>query len=295
MAFTLMKYRGIITPMLTPFNSDGTIDYDATKTLIEYLKGIGVSGLFPCGSTGLFPFLSFEEREKFLKFVIENADGLKVLAGVGSSSTQEAIAMGKSIAEAGADALVLMPTYYITPGQPEITRHFSDFLNSVDRDTFIYNIPQLCGVRIEPDTIRKLKGQYSQIVGIKESSADMRYFSMLMEFSGNDFSILQGQDDLLIPSMSIGADGGVCGLSNFSSAVVNAYNEYYEGSRSKASEIQIKLIDPLLHTLLGSTFPSGYYHAFYSKFNLKDGGFRSPMIEPSDEQKRKITAALNPE
>lgn len=290
-----MKYRGIITPMLTPFNSDGTINYDATKTLIEYLKGIGVSGLFPCGSTGLFPFLSYDEREKFLKFVIENSEGLKVLAGVGSSSTQESIALGKSIAEAGADALVLMPTYYITPGQPEILKHFSDFLNSIDRETFVYNIPQLCGVRIEVDTIRKLKGQYSQIVGVKESSADMRYFSTLMEFSGNDFSILQGQDDLLVPSMSIGADGGVCGLSNFSSSVVNAYNEYYEGSRSKASEIQVKQVDPLLHTLLGATFPSGYYYAFYSKFGLKEGGFRSPMLEPSDEMKRKISAALNPE
>ena len=290
-----MKYRGIITPMITPFNSDGTINYDATKTLIEYLKGIGVSGLFPCGSTGLFPFLSFKEREKFIKFVIENSNGLKVLAGVGSSSTQDAIALGKSVADAGADALVLMPTYYITPGQPEIIKHFSDFLNAISKEMFIYNIPQLCGARIDVDTIRKLKGQYSQIIGIKESSADMRYFSMLMEFSGRDFSILQGQDDLLVPSMSIGADGGVCGLSNFSSAVINAYNEQYEGSRSKASEIQVKQVDPMLHALLGTTFPSGYYHAFYSKFNLNDCGYRSPMLEPSEEQKRKITVALNPE
>ena len=290
-----MKYRGIITPMITPFNSDGTINYDATKTLIEYLKGIGVSGLFPCGSTGLFPFLSFKEREKFIKFVIENSNGLKVLAGVGSSSTQDAIALGKSVADAGADALVLMPTYYITPGQPEIIKHFSDFLNAISKEMFIYNIPQLCGARIDVDTIRKLKGQYSQIIGIKESSADMRYFSMLMEFSGRDFSILQGQDDLLVPSMSIGADGGVCGLSNFSSAVINAYNEHYEGSRSKASEIQVKQVDPMLHALLGTTFPSGYYHAFYSKFNLNDCGYRSPMLEPSEEQKRKITSVLNPE
>ncbi len=290
-----MKYRGIITPMVTPFNSDGSIDYDGTKILIEYLKGIGVSGLFPCGSTGLFPFLSTEEREKFVKFVIENADGLKVLAGIGSSSTQEAIKLGKSAMEAGADALVLMPTYYITPGQPEIQKHFSEFLNNVDKETFIYNIPQLCGVRIEIYTIRKIKEQYSQIVGVKESSADMRYFSRLMEFSGNDFSILQGQDDLLVPSMSIGADGGVCGLSNFSSAVVNAYNEYSEGSRSKASEIQVKQVDPLLHTLLGTTFPSGYYHAFYSKFSLNQGGYRPPMLEPSEEHKKKISAALNPE
>ena len=290
-----MKYRGIITPMLTPFNEEGGIDYDATKLLIEYVKGIGVSGLFPCGSTGLFSFLSLEERKNFLKFVIENADGLKVLAGVGSSSNQESIELGKFASDAGANALVLMPTYYITPGQPEIKKHFSDFITAVRKETFIYNIPQLCGSRIEIETIRSMKEEFSDIVGVKESSADMRYFSRLMELSGPEFSILQGQDDLLVPSMSIGADGGVCGLSNFSSSVVNAYNEYDIGSRTKASEIQVRQIDPLIHTLLGSTFPSGYYHAFYSKFGLKNGGYRSPMLEPSKDEKEIITRALIPE
>ena len=290
-----MKYRGIITPMVTPFSKDGSIDFEATKTLIEYLKGIGVSGLFPCGSTGLFSFMKFEERKNFLKYVIENADGLKVLAGVGSSSTQEAIELGKFAAEAGADALVLMPTYYITPGQPEIIRHFTDFITEVKKETFIYNIPQLCGSRIEPETVRKLKEEFSEVVGIKESSADMRYFSRLISLSGPDFSILQGQDDLLVPSMSIGADGGVCGLSNFSSAVVNAYNEYDMGSRSKASDIQVKQVDPLLHTLISATFPSGYYHAFYSKFGLKEGGYRSPMLEPDEETRKHISSALNPD
>lgn len=290
-----MKYRGIITPMLTPFTSEGQIDFDATGALIEYLKSIGVSGLFPCGSTGLFTFLSKEERKEFLKFVIDNANGLKVLAGVGSSSTQEAIELGKFAAESGADALVLMPTFYITPGQAEIKKHFTEFISSVKKETFIYNIPQLCGARIELDTVRELKEKHAEIIGVKESSADMRYFSQLMEFSGPDFSILQGQDDLLVPSLSIGADGGVCGLSNFSSSVVNAYNEYDAGSRSKGSNIQVKQVDPLIHALLGTTFPSAYYYAFYNKFGLKEGGYRTPMLEPSKSDKERIAKALNPE
>lgn len=290
-----MKYRGIITPMVTPFDSKGAIDFESTKNLIEYLKSIGVSGLFPCGSTGLFPFLSKDERKEFLKFVIDNAEGLKVLAGVGSSSTQEAIELGKFAADSGADALVLMPTYYITPGQEEIKKHFSDFLSSVSKETFIYNIPQLCGVRIELETISQLMESHSEIVGVKESSADMRYFSRLMKFSGPDFSILQGQDDLLVPSLSIGADGGVCGLSNFSSSVVNAYNEYDLGSRSKGTRIQVNQVDPLIHALLGSTFPSAYYYAFYTKFAIMGGGYRSPMLEPDKESKERIAKALNPE
>ena len=288
-----MKFRGIITPMLTPFKPDGTIDFDATKTLIEYLKGIGVTGLFPCGSTGLFPFLSVEEKKAFLKYVVENAAGLKVLAGVGSSSTQEAIELGKYAGDIGADALVLMPTYYITPGQPEIIKHFSDFITEVKKEVFLYNIPQLCGVRIETDTVAKLKTEFSEVIGLKESSADMRYFSSIMDFSGPDFSILQGQDDLLVPSLSIGADGGVCGLSNFSSAVINAYNEFTTGIRDKAAEVQKKQINMLLRTLTGSRFPSGYYYAFYSKFGLKHGGYRSPMIEPETSVKKAIADMVN--
>lgn len=290
-----MKYRGIITPMVTPFDSDGKIDYDATKMLIEYLKSIGVSGLFPCGSTGLFTFLSLDERKEFIKYVIDNADGLKVLAGVGSPSTQEAIELGKFAADSGAEALVLMPTFYITPGQEEIKKHFSEFISKVNKETFIYNIPQLAGARIEIDTVRELKENHPEIVGIKESSADMRYFSQLLEFSGPDFSILQGQDDLLVPSLSVGADGGVCGLSNFSSSVVNAYNEYDGGSRSKGSNIQVKQVNPLMHTLLGTNFPSAYYFAFYNKFGIKNGGYRVPMLEPSEEQRARIAKALNPE
>ncbi len=287
-----MKIRGIITPMLTPFRPDGEIDYDSTEKLLSYLKNIGVTGVFPNGSTGLFPFLSTEERMKFLEFVIEHSSGMKVLAGIGSSSTQESIKLGKHAKDAGADALVLMPTYYITPGQEEISRHFNEVIGSVRKETFIYNIPQLCGARIEPATVAKLMAEHPEIIGLKESSADMRYFSEIMQFSGPDFSIFQGQDDLLIPSMAIGADGGVCGLTNFSDPVVLAFKAFSSGKFQEASSIQVKRINPLLHSLLVSRFPSAYYYAFYRKFGIS-GGFRSPMVEPTKDGKSAVDRILN--
>ncbi len=287
-----MKIRGIITPMLTPFRPDGEIDYDSTGKLLSYLKSIGVTGVFPNGSTGLFPFLSMEERMRFLEFVIENSRGMKVLAGIGSSSTQESIRLGKHAKDAGADALVLMPTYYITPGQEEIRRHFDDVISSVRKETFIYNIPQLCGARIEPSTVERLISGHSEIIGLKESSADMRYFSEIMQFSGPDFSIFQGQDDLLIPSMAIGADGGVCGLTNFSDHVVMAFKAFSAGKFQEASRIQVEKINPLLRSLLVSRFPSAYYYAFYRKFSIK-GGFRSPMVELSADGKSAVDKLLS--
>lgn len=286
-----MKFEGIITPMITPFKKNGDVDYEATDVLLENLKKFGVHGLFPLGSTGVFPFLSREERDQFLKHVIDNAHGLPVIAGVGSSSTQEAITLGKRASEYGVDALVLMPTYYITPGNDEIKEHFRSFLEAIDTPTFIYNIPQLTQAWILPDTAKWIKSEYSQIVGTKESSGDMRYFSKLLEFQSQNFAIFQGQDDLLIPSLSIGADGGVCGTTNFSDSVVRAYRAYRDGSLKKAMEIQIKEVNPLLHSLQKATFPSLYFHLFYHSSGI-EGGYRAPMTRPSSDLRASAERSL---
>src|SRR5579875_707295 len=276
-----MNYKGIITPMLTPFDRKGEIDYDATRSLIEFLKKSGVNGLFPLGSTGLFPFLRFEERKRFLQFVIENSMGLPVFSGVGSSSTQEAVEQARFASEIGSAVNVLMPPYYIIPGQEEIRNHFETVLKAVDHPLFIYNIPQLAGSRIEPETVLYLKENYSSVVGMKESSADMRYFSQIMALHDKNFSVFQGQDDLLLPSMAIGADGGVCGLSNFSQHVVEEYKLINDGNYEKARKVQLDHVNPLLRYLNGVRFPSGYYAAFYEKFKF-DGGYRAPMLKPDN-------------
>ena len=286
-----MKYNGIITPMLTPFKEDGTLDLDGSNVLVDYLKKNGVSGLFPLGSTGLFPYLFSEERVNFLQQVNDNKGSLKVFAGIGSSNTEECIKFARNASDIGVDVLVLMPTYYIHPSPDEIYRHFSMVLEKVDRDLFIYNIPQLAGEFIPLDVIEKLKNEYSHVVGLKESSGDMRYFSKIMQFSDSNFSIFQGQDDLLLPSLAIGADGGVCGLTNFSDNIVSIYRKFREGDISEAQKIQMKS-NAMMRVINSANFPSGYYYAFYRKFGL-NGGYRAPMIEPSESVKAAING-LNP-
>lgn len=286
-----MKYSGIITPMLTPFTQDGSPDLDGTNVLIDYLRKTGVSGLFPLGSTGLFPYLFSEERVNFLQHVNDNKGSLKVFAGIGSSNTEECIKFARNASDIGVDVLVLMPTYYIHPSPDEIYRHFSMVLDKVDRDLFIYNIPQLAGEFIPLDIIERLKNEYSHVVGLKESSGDMRYFSKIMQFSDSNFSIFQGQDDLLLPSISIGADGGVCGLTNFSDNVVNIYRNFREGNMPEAQKIQMKS-NALMRVINSANFPSGYYYAFYKKFGL-NGGYRAPMLQPSESVMKAIDEAIS--
>ncbi|EQD64190.1 dihydrodipicolinate synthase, partial [mine drainage metagenome] len=231
-----------------------------------------------------------EERVSFLQHVNDIKGDLKVFAGIGSSNTEEAIKFGRNAADIGCDVLVLMPTYYIHPSHDEIYRHFSLVLDKVDKDFFIYNIPQLSGEFIPVDVIAKLKDEYSHVVGLKESSGDMRYFSKLLPFSGKNFSIFNGQDDLLLPSLALGADGGVCGLSNFNPLIVQVYREYRRGEIEKAQETQMK-VDKLMRSINAANFPSGYYYAFYEKMGIQ-GGYRAPMLQPSDDVRSEIKQAL---
>jgi 4-hydroxy-tetrahydrodipicolinate synthase/2-dehydro-3-deoxy-D-gluconate aldolase len=277
-----MKFKGIITPMVTPFTPSGDIDYPATEELLAYLKSIGVHGLFPLGSTGVFNWLSNEERKKFAEFVIEHSAGMKVFVGVGASNSYDSIKLSKHAADAGADALVLMPSYYIKSDQDYIRNHMDLVFGSVDSHFIIYNIPQFVGEFIGVETIETLIAKHSNIVGLKESSGDMRYFSRLVRFSGKDFSVFQGQDDLLLPSLAIGADGGVCGTTNFSRSVMDLYKAFLDGNMKECRSIQMEGVNGLMDQLSKSTFPEAYYAAFYLKHSIR-GGFRVPMQGPSPE------------
>ncbi|PYB67897.1 dihydrodipicolinate synthase family protein [Thermoplasma sp. Kam2015] len=285
-------YKGIITPMITPMNVKGEIDYSATQVLIEKLGKYGVDGLFPMGSTGLFPMFSIEERKKFLSFVSEHSGKMQVYAGVGSSSTQESIELSKYTEDIGIKTRVLMPTYYIKPDENWIYKHFSAVISAASNDLFIYNIPQLAGTWIGEDLIEKLAKEFSNVKGIKDSSGDMRFFSRIMKHKGTNFDIFQGQDDLLFLSLSIGASGGVCGLSNISPYITNLYHEFSSGNLDKARDIQMNMINPLMYAVNSATFPSGYYYAFYKMNNIK-GGYRVPMVEPSSDQKRIIDLEIS--
>ncbi len=284
-------YKGIVTPMITPMGQNGEIDYKATEILIDSLASFGVDGLFPMGSTGLFPMFSTEERKKFLSFVKDHSKKIEVYAGVGSSSTQESVELSKYTEDIGIKARVLMPTYYIKPDEDWMYRHFSTVISAASNDLFIYNIPQLSGSWISESLIEKLTKEFSNVKGIKDSSGDMRFFSRIIRHKNEKFDIFQGQDDLLFLSLSIGASGGVCGLSNISPYITNLYHEFSAGNIEKARKIQIDDVNPLMYTINEATFPAGYYYAFYKMNGIK-GGYRAPMLEPTPDQKRKIDQEL---
>jgi 4-hydroxy-tetrahydrodipicolinate synthase/2-dehydro-3-deoxy-D-gluconate aldolase len=276
----------IITPMMTPFNERGEIDYSLTEKLLDRLAEFKVDGIFPLGSTGLFPWLSLAERKKFLEFVASKTH-IKIYAGVGSASYNESLEMARLANDLGCDSGVVMPPFYIIPGMDEMKNYFSSLFSRVPMRFYLYNIPQLSGAYIPQSLPALLAAEFSNVVGIKDSSADMRYFSKMVQNRPDHFLVFQGQDDLLLPSLSLGGDGGVCGTSNISKIILSVRDRFADGSMKDATSLQIEGVDPLMDSLNAARFPSGYYYALYMSFGV-NGGYRIPMLEPSPETKRNI-------
>lgn len=282
----------VITPMVTPFNPDGSISLEMTESLISNMKKFRVDGAFPMGSTGVFPWITAEERLKFLQFVAENAGGMDLYAGVASPCVEDAIDMASRSEDMGYDFAVLPPPYYIKPGDEGLREYYSKILGSVDIKFLIYNIPQFTGYYIPFKVLENLAIQNSNFVGIKDSSGDIRYHERLLRLKTRAFSLYQGQDDLFLQSVLLGSDGGVCGTTNFAPYVVEMSRLVESGKLQDATSIQSEKINPMIDALKNDDYPSTYYYAFYKSIN-GNGGYRTPMTRPVNSSTHKIDELLS--
>lgn len=269
--------KGIITPMVTPVR-DGIINEDDVKELLNYLKKIGVNGIFPMGSTGLFSLFSFQNHKKMLELTIKNKPAnLAAYAGVSRNNFDETFDMIKTVKDLGYEAAVVVVPFYLKLSQDSIYAYYEKISRS-DIPIIIYNIPQFTGNSINADTIKKLADEYSNIKGIKDSSGDLRSFQTLLTELPKNFFVYQGQDDLLLPSLSVGAAGGVCGTSNFSGKIIEVYKE-----RSMRAHNEIV---KTMKTLSNFEFPKPYYYLFRKRV-LNENNPKKYMPFPLDDLNEK--------
>jgi 4-hydroxy-tetrahydrodipicolinate synthase/2-dehydro-3-deoxy-D-gluconate aldolase len=272
------ELKGIITPAVTPWKGD-TIDYDAIDALMDFLEKIGVAGVFPMGSSGATPIISVEQHVKVLEYFMDRKKpNMYFLGGIGRNAVDDTLTMGLYAKELGVDAVSIVTPYYLRMSQESIYRYYEKLLSQIDIPVLIYNIPQNTNNNIEPQTVLKLKRQFSQVAGIKDSSGNFSNFSTLIDVVGKEIKVLQGQDDLLLPSLLMGAAGGINGTSNFSDLSVRVFNEFQNGNFASARKIQAVLSE--LKKLTNSLeFPQGplagfiemvYHKETESPFPLKD-------------------------
>ncbi len=207
-------FEGTHTALVTPFRDD-RIDEDAFRNLIDFQIREGVSGIVPVGTTGESPTLPHDEHNDAIRIAVEAAAGrCHVIAGTGSNSTTEAIALTQEAERIGATAALLVTPYYNKPSQEGLYLHYRAVAESVAIPLILYSIPGRCGIEIEPDTAVRLAADCPNIRAIKEAGGSVERVSALRQVLPNDFEIVSGDDSLTLPFLSVGAVGVISVASN---------------------------------------------------------------------------------
>lgn len=243
--------RGIITPILTPMYEDESINFDELRNQVDRLIRAGVSGLFCFGTNGESYILSEEEKYAVLQAVIGQNNGrVPIYAGTGCPGTKDTIRMSQKAKELGAGILSIICPYFAAANQKEIYNHFAAVAKAVDLPIVVYNIPPRTGNKVAPETIGKLARDFSNIVGIKDSSGDFLNMQQYMEATRfrSDFSVLSGNDALIFDNLVNGGAGAIAGCSNIYPKTICSIAELYaQGRLAEALEVQRSLI-PLRST-----------------------------------------------
>lgn len=283
-------FTGSMVALVTPFSND-QVDFETLRELVEFQIDSGTDGIVPVGTTGESPTLSHEEHQHVVKEVVETVNGrVPVIAGTGSNSTNEAIALTRHAAEVGADAALLVNPYYNKPSQEGLYQHFAAIAKEVDIPLILYNIPGRCAVNLEPRTIAKL-AQIENIVAIKEASGQMDQVSEII--SRCDLTILSGDDSLTLPIASLGGKGVISVVANIIPTDVKAMTDaILEGDFASARQWHNKLFK-LAKSLLSLATNPIPIKAAMALLQLSSDDMRLPLVNLSstkEEQLREILA-----
>jgi 4-hydroxy-tetrahydrodipicolinate synthase len=221
-----MMFKGSLIAIVTPFKK-GRVDERALGDLIEFQIANGTHGIVPCGTTGESATLSHDEHNRVIAFTVEAVKRrVPVIAGSGSNSTEEAIALTQFAKKAGADAALLITPYYNKPTQEGLYRHYKAVAETVDLPLVLYNIPGRTSVNMLPSTVARLSA-IRNIVAIKEGSASLQQVSEIIQACGDRMTVLSGDDPLTLPMMAVGATGVITVTANIAptdmAAMVNAW------------------------------------------------------------------------
>lgn len=240
-------FKGIITPMITPFGKNYEIDYLGIEWLVNHLVRGGVNGIFPNSTTGESASLSLEEKKELIRKIVELVNGrTKVLPGIGGNTTLEVVELGKFAKDVGADGGIVITPYFFKPTPEELKRHYGMIAESLDFPLLIYHFPALTGVSLPARVVKELAHEYSNLVGIKITHDSLTYLKQIIwevKEVRKDFSVFSGLDQYLLINLMIGGDGGVVALSNLTPKLHKSiYDAWSSGDIIKSYSLYMKLL-----------------------------------------------------
>ncbi len=237
-----MQFKGAFTALVTPF-SNGAVDEEAYRNLIEWQVKSGINGVVPCGTTGESATLSHDEHKQVIQICVDQVKGrVPVLAGAGSNNTAEAVELARFAKEAGADGALLITPYYNKPTQEGLYQHFKRIAAEVSLPYILYNVPSRTSVNLLPATVARLYKDIPDVLGIKEATGDLNQVSQVLEKCGPDFQVLSGDDFTVLPLLSVGGCGVISVVSNILPGTMSAMTSaWFAGDIPTARKLHFEL------------------------------------------------------
>ncbi|BAI72033.1 dihydrodipicolinate synthase [Azospirillum sp. B510] len=284
-------FHGSIVALLTPFKG-GKVDEKAFQSFVEWQVAQGTHGLVPCGTTGESPTLSHEEHNRVVELCIEAAGGkVPVMAGSGSNSTEEAIALTRHARQAGAQAALVVTPYYNKPSQEGLYQHFKAIHDAADLPIFIYNIPGRSVVDMSVATMARL-ARLPNIIGVKDATADLARPVRLLQEVGPDFIQLSGEDATALAFNAQGGVGCISVTANIAPALCSAMqNAWAKGDLTEAYRLR-DVLTPLHDSMFVETSPAPVKFAA-SLLGLATDEVRLPLVPASETARAAVRAAMN--
>lgn len=283
-------FHGSIVALLTPFKG-GKVDEKAFQSFVEWQVAQGTHGLVPCGTTGESPTLSHEEHNRVVELCIEAAGGkVPVMAGSGSNSTDEAIALTRHAKQAGAQAALVVTPYYNKPSQEGLYQHFKAIHDAADLPIFIYNIPGRSVVDMSVATMARL-AKLPNIVGVKDATADLSRPSRLLQEVGPDFIQLSGEDATALGFNAQGGVGCISVTANIAPALCSAMQTAWANGDLKEAFRLRDVLSPLHDSMFVETSPAPVKFAA-SLLGLATDEVRLPLVPASETARAAVRGAM---
>ncbi len=287
------RFGRLLTAMVTPFDTEGSLDLERGAELANRLFDNGSDALVVCGTTGESPTVNYDQKIELFRTVLEGA-GTRgaIIANVGDNCTADSVAFAQKVEKLGVDAVMAVTPYYNKPPQEGLYRHFKAIAESVDVPVILYNIPGRCVINIEPDTILRLAHDVENIVAVKQANADLAQVKRIVEEAPDGFELLSGDDALTLPMMELGGTGVISVLSHVAGPSVKAMIEYFlAGDAEKAHQLE-DILMPLADALFMTANPIMVKDALAIE-GFPVGGVRLPLVEPTREQHEKLVNIMN--
>ena len=285
-------FTGAGVAIVTPFNSDETINYNKLDELLDYHCTHGTDAIIICGTTGESATMTEEEHMQCVKFAIDRVKGrIPVIAGTGSNCTRTAIDMSKEAADYGADGLLLVTPYYNKATQAGLIGHYTAVAKE-DKDPIImYSVASRTGCNIEPATVAELVKNVDNIVAVKEASGNISQVAKIMTLTDGNIDLYSGNDDQIVPMLSLGAKGVISVLSNVAPQETHDICEkFFNGDVKGSAALQLKAL-PLIEQLFCEVNPIPVKKAM-QLMGVECGPLRMPLTEISKEHEQALAKAM---